>query len=271
MCKQCCVSTVSIPGCNLRAHNLDQLTSRQRGKLAVPTLPAPADNLPPFNVSDTTALDAMTGHDPVVIFLEQEKQRAKAERSQNLRTLQLEDDWEEQYQDAIAASLAVSRTTPHLANPASSSRISSESFVLSAPLPSLLPLASPSGFSMPPTAPHSRLLTKPTTTVRTIPYRPPTSKPGIKEHMSEDWMRPVVDNTKKPKRRNRINLDNTFYLIFWHTVLLQFDFRVMYTKFFHRTESHRNGEPFMSVHFGQSGSCWTLSMSVRSLIFKPSF
>lgn len=204
MCKQCCVL---LPGCSLRSHSFDQLSSKQRGKLAVPAVP-------------TSALNAITAHDPVVLFFEQEKQRAEAERGQDLQAQQLEEDEEEQYQAALAASLAVPRATPHLASSASSSQSPLDSLAPSAPFPSPFPspfpLAHPYGFSTTPAVPISRPSTKPITTVRTIPYRPLTSKPGIKEHMSEDWMRPVVDNTKKPKRRNRINLDNTFSLIFWH-------------------------------------------------------
>lgn len=83
-------------------------------------------------------------------------------------------------------------------------------------------------------------------------------------------LRLVVDNTKKPKWCNCINLDNTFSLIFWHVVCLQFALYVMYAKYFHRMESHQNGRPFMSVHFGQSGSCWMPPMFTRNLTFKPS-
>ena len=206
MCKQCCIL---LPGCSLRSHSLDQLSSKQRGKLAVPTVPDPA-------------LNAMMAHDPVVPFFEQEKQRAEAERAQVLQAQQLEEDEEKQYQAALAASLAVSRANPHLASSSSSSALSSQSpldsLTPSAPSPSLLPLAHPYGLSTTPALPLSRPSTKPTTVVRTIPYRAPGPKPGIKEHMSEDWMRPAVDNTQKPKRRNRIDLDNTFSLIFWYEV-----------------------------------------------------
>jgi len=256
MCKQCCVLQ---PGCSLRSHRFDQLSSKQRGKLAVPAVPALA------------ALNAITAHDPVAIFLEQEKHHTEAERVQNLQALQLEDDEEHQYQAAIAASLAAPHTTPHVISSASSSRGPLESFAPSAPSRSSFLPAHPSGFSMTPAVLLSRPSAKPVMAVRTIPYRAPAPKPGIKEHMSEDWMRPVVDNTKKPKRRNRINLDNTFSLIFWHAVCLALLFCVIYTNYFHRTERHRNDGQSMSVHFGPSGSCGMLSMSMRSLTFKPSF
>jgi len=272
MCKQCCISLThssARSGCSLRAHSFDQLTSRQRGKLAVPTVPAPADYLPPLNAYDTAALNAITAHDPVILFLDKEQKRAETEHLQNEQVLQLEDDEEEQYQAAIAASLAVVHTT-HLLGSTSSSWIPPESFTPLAPSPPSFTLAPPSGSAAPPAAPLSRSLTIPTTAVRTIPFRAPAPKPGPKEHMSVDWMRPVVDNTKKPKRRNRINLDNTFSLIFWHAVCLQFALYVMYANDFHRMESHRNGGPFTSVHFGQSGSCRMPPMFARNSTFKPS-
>lgn len=149
---------VSMPGCNLQAHKLDQLTSRQQGKLAVPTVPAPADNLPPFNAYDTAALDAMTGHNPAVIFFEQEKQRVEAKHLQSLRSLQLKDDEEEQYHAAIAASLAVTQTTPHLIGLASSSQFPSESGALVSPILSIpcpFPLAPRSMITTPAAAPLS--------------------------------------------------------------------------------------------------------------------
>jgi len=68
------------------------------------------------------ALNAITAHDPVAIFLEQEKHHTEAECVQNLQALQLEDDEEHQYQAAIAASLAAPHTTPHVISSASSSR-----------------------------------------------------------------------------------------------------------------------------------------------------
>jgi len=46
--------------------------SKQQGKLAVPTVLAPA------------AFNAMTAHNPVTIFFEQEKQHAEVEHLQNL-------------------------------------------------------------------------------------------------------------------------------------------------------------------------------------------
>ena len=59
--------------CSLWAHSFDQLTSRQWDKLAVPTVPTPADHLPPLNTYDTAALNAITAHDPVILFLDKEK------------------------------------------------------------------------------------------------------------------------------------------------------------------------------------------------------
>jgi hypothetical protein len=260
MCKQCCISLSRLSagsGCSLRAHSFDQLTSRQQSKLAAAAVPIPADYyFPPLDGYDTATQNAITTQDPVILFLDKEQQ-------------QLEDDEKEQYQAAVAASLSVPHTS-HLISSTSSSRIPPESFTLSEPSPSLFPLASPHGSAMPPATPPSWPPTKPTTAVRTIPFQAPAPKTGPKEHMSEDWMRPVVDNTKNPKRRNRINLDNTFSLIFWHAVCLWFAFCVMYTNHFHRMESHRNGELFTSAHFGQSGSCQMLPMFARNLTFKTS-
>ena len=131
------------------------------------------------------------------------------------------------------------------------------------------------GFSTTPALPLSQPSTKPTTVVCTIPYRAPGPKLGIKEHLSEGWMRPAVDSTQKPKRRNHIDLDNTFSLIFWYEVGLHlgphFGFHVMHANYLCRIESHQSGGPFTSVHSGQSGYCQTLSMFVRSLAFRPSF
>ncbi|KIK02850.1 hypothetical protein K443DRAFT_131715 [Laccaria amethystina LaAM-08-1] len=172
MCKQCCVL---VPSCSL-CRRFDQLSSKQQGKLAVSTVPAP--------------LNVMTTPDPLVIFPEQEKQRTEAERVQSLQSRQLEDDEDGHYQAAIAASLAVPHITPHVISSASSSR---------APPPSSLPLAHPSVFSMTPVVPLLQPSTKPTTAVRTIPYRVPAPKSGIKEHTRKDWMRPV--DGKAPKRR----------------------------------------------------------------------
>ncbi|KAF8965710.1 hypothetical protein BDZ97DRAFT_1756999 [Flammula alnicola] len=50
------------------------------------------------------------------------------------------------------------------------------------------------------------------TTVCTVPYRPPS----ITEHLTKDWMRLAVSTMQKPKRVNRMNLDNRLALVFWH-------------------------------------------------------
>ncbi|KAF8804504.1 hypothetical protein BYT27DRAFT_7071774, partial [Phlegmacium glaucopus] len=69
--------------------------------------------------------------------------------------------------------------------------------VISGPSRPVVPLSSPS--------------TTPSSTVQTVPYQPPS----ITQHMNKDWMRPTVDNTKKAKRPNRVNLDNRFSLVLW--------------------------------------------------------
>ena len=73
-------------------------------------MPAPADYLPPLNAYDA-ALNAITANNRVILFLDKEQQRAETEYLQNEQVLQLEDYEEEQYQAAIAASLAVAHTT----------------------------------------------------------------------------------------------------------------------------------------------------------------
>jgi len=107
-------------------------------------VPTPADYLPPLNAYDAAALNAITANDPVTLFLDKEQQRADTEYLQNEQVLHPEDDEEEQYQAAIAASLAVAHTT-HLISSMSSSWIPSESFALSAPSPSSFTLALPLG------------------------------------------------------------------------------------------------------------------------------
>ncbi|KAF8156681.1 hypothetical protein B0H34DRAFT_783088 [Crassisporium funariophilum] len=201
--------------------SFDQLTSRQQGKLAVPTAPTLNNDLPPFDAYNIAVFNAMTAHDPILTFFEREKHRAEAKHLQNKQVLQLEDAEEEQYQAAIAASLAVARTTPHVNGSASSSQVPSESDTLfvspfSPTIPSPTLQGLPSGSRTPAATPLLQPSMKPTTAVCTMPYQASATKPGIKAHMTEVWMRPELDNTKQPKRRNRINLNNTFSLVFWH-------------------------------------------------------
>ncbi|KAF8953098.1 hypothetical protein BDZ97DRAFT_632600 [Flammula alnicola] len=224
MCKQCCIS---LSGCSLRAHNFSQLTLRQRGKLAESSTTA-QPNESPLDAFAIAAVENMTAQDPVGFFLEEERQRQAAIHLQNEQAQALEDEEEEQYQAAVAASLSVLHTTPRpISARASSSQpatsfssvstaISGPSRISSSPSRPTTSASSVSAtFSAPSrlaALPVSRRPTKPSATVRTIPYCPPT----ITQHMSEDWMRPTVDNTKKSKRVPRVNLDNRFSLVFWH-------------------------------------------------------
>lgn len=214
MCRQCCIAQ---SGCNVRSHNFAQLSDRQRSKL--PELSAtPQANkfsldpsLRAMSSASYETSDSIFNHPspPVSHLNDEEKQQYEAAITASLQPTttpflspsNIEED-QQQYAAAIAASLRFP-VIPDAFSP-SSSQVSMSSHP-------------PSGSSRPAVPITSHPSTNPSTKVRTVPYRPP----NIREHMSEDWMRPPEDRTKKPKRVNRINLDNRFSLVFWYEVNYQ--------------------------------------------------
>jgi hypothetical protein len=110
------------------------------------------------------------------------------------------DEDQQQYAAAIAASLGLPDAPPYEVS-------------MSSHPPTLLDAISAASAGPSQPAVKSRPSTILSTKVRTIPYHPP----NIKQHLSEDWMRPPEDKTKKP-RRVKINLDNRFSIVFWHEV-----------------------------------------------------
>ena len=140
--------------------------------------------LPPLNTSIVQMLEGLTPRDPTPRFLEQQLQLVQEKDAQEQRALDLEAQEEEEYQTAIAHSLDLPYITPTaLTNGA----------VVAGPSKSSTPIP-----------------------VRTVP----NVGPKITHHMNEDWMRPVEDNTKKPQRLNRGDLDTRFTIIFWKEVQL---------------------------------------------------
>ena len=117
------------------------------------------------------------------------------------------DEDQQQYAAAIAASLGLPDASPALSYQAPMS-----------PHPRTLLEATSAAIGSP-SRPVTGTVAKPfpstipSTKVRTIPYHPP----NIKQHLSEDWMRPPEDKTRKPKRV-KLNLDNRFSIVFWHEV-----------------------------------------------------
>ena len=211
MCKQCCIA--SPPGCSLRAHSYTQLSARQQGKLPEPptvpqTLEFPLD---PFlrTISVSQSYQAPQTHtfpSSLVPFNSVEKPQDEASLATSLQPIATNlypstiDEDQQQYAAAIAASLRLPDTPLYQVSMSSN--------------PSTLPDAiSPASAGPLRPAVKSRPSTVPSTKVRTIPYHPP----NIKQHLSEDWMRPPEDKTKKPKRV-KINLDNRFSIVFWHEV-----------------------------------------------------
>jgi hypothetical protein len=137
-------------------------------------------------------------------FDSEEKQQYEAALSASLQPMAADlypstiDEDQQQYAAAIAASLGLPDTPSHQASKSSSPPTLPEAILTAS--------AGPSRRATP-------VKSRPSTKVRTIPYHPP----NITQHLSEDWMRPPEDKTKKPKRV-RINLDNRFSIVFWHEV-----------------------------------------------------
>jgi hypothetical protein len=166
------------------------LSSDKPQKLANPKVPNPSLNSAPnlLLLHDTLilqTLDSLISSNPTAQFLEQQSQLAQEKSMQEEHALRTEAQEEADYQLALARSLDLPFITPTA--PANVVAIS--------------------GPSKPPT---------PIPAVRTVPH----PVPKITQHMNEVWMRPVEDNTKKPWRRNRGDLDNRFTIIFWEQVRL---------------------------------------------------
>jgi hypothetical protein len=120
----------------------------------------------------------------------QADKQQEAKRTQRVREAAIEHQEEQDFQIALAASLG--RPLP-----------------VGTPEPSLS-----SGSTSNPPATHLLSSTIPLTPVHTVSYHPPT----ITQHMSTEWMRPTVDNTKKPRKAYQNNPDHRFFLIFWGKV-----------------------------------------------------
>ncbi|KDR83981.1 hypothetical protein GALMADRAFT_275227 [Galerina marginata CBS 339.88] len=217
MCKQCCIAqsmSVAQPPCCLRAHTYEQLSARQRGKLPEPPMALQADEFPLDPVLRTMSLGESYQAPtipvlPPIPYNSNEKQQYESAIAASLQPTATDlypstiDEDRQQYAAAIAASLSLVDGAP--SNLATSS---------SQPPPLSISFSTAGAGPSQPAAPvRSRPSTTPLTKVQTIPFHP--LPPNIKKHMSEDWMRPPEDKTKTPKRV-RINLDNRFYLVFWH-------------------------------------------------------
>jgi hypothetical protein len=221
MCRQCCIAQ---SGCNVRSHNFVQLSARQRSKLPEPSATPQANKFPldPSLCAMSSAsgasykiLDPILAHPspPVSHPNDEEKQQYEAAITASLQPTStpflspstIEED-QQQYAAAITASLRL----PDAFSAPSQVSMSSHPF---SEFRHSVSAAGP-GSSRPAISIASHPSTNSSAKVRTVPYRPP----NIREHMSEDWMRPPEDRTKKPKRVNRINLDNRFSLVFWYEV-----------------------------------------------------
>ncbi|KAJ3497492.1 hypothetical protein NLJ89_g10344 [Agrocybe chaxingu] len=137
---------------------------------------------PPLDPIALRMLLDLTADDPTVRFLEREASFEAERHLEDAREAREVMQEEIDYQRGIAQSLGLPYTTPHV------------------PSTSAGPLTVPVGPSV-----------TPSNTVTTIPYKPKT----ITAHLNSTWMRPTVDNTAKPRRATRINLDNHFYIVFW--------------------------------------------------------
>lgn len=220
MCRQCCIAQ---SGCNVRSHTLAQLSARQRGKLPEPSATPQADEFPLdpslYAMSSGASYEFQDPHfvhpsPPVSHLNDEEKQQFEAAITTSLQpttTAFIFPSTTEEDQLQYAAAITASLRLPDTLSP-SSPQVSMSSHPPSE-FQGSVSTAGP-GSSRPAIHVTSHSSTTPSTKVRTVPYRPP----NIKEHMSEDWMRPPEDRTKKPKRVNRINLDNRFSLVFWYEV-----------------------------------------------------
>jgi hypothetical protein len=189
-CKKCCITQAS--GCLLRDHNVGKLSSDKPRKFANPN-PNPSLNsagsapnlLLLHDTSILQTLDSLTSSNPTAQFLEQQSRLEQEKSTQEQHALDMEAQEEADYQLALARSLDLPFIT-HTA-PANGVAVSG---------PSKSPTPIPA--------------------IHTVP----NPVPKITHHMNEVWMRPVEDNTKKPWRRNRGDLDNRFTIIFWEQVRL---------------------------------------------------
>ncbi|KAF8165810.1 hypothetical protein B0H34DRAFT_805105 [Crassisporium funariophilum] len=223
MCKQCCIGSIAQPVCSLRAHTFAQLSARQQGKLPEPSMSrAPlADDFPldpslwavsfgmPYPALPPPLLPVSSEPSQLDNEDTQQYDAAISASLQPTTTALLSPSTIEEDQQQFAAAIAASLRLPN-ATPSSSAQASSSL----PPRPHRPTPAANAGPSQPTVgvadaaSVKSHPSTTPLTKVRTVPY-------NVKQHMSDDWMRRLEDNTKKPKRA-RINLDNRFSLVFWH-------------------------------------------------------
>ena len=183
MCKQCCI--ICAGGCHLADHKTSRLSTRQQEKLqvALPTpyfLPVP-DPRPRSPTSISDALDGLYSSNPTTIFLGQEGRINEVKQVEEQRQVDLKAREEADYQMAIAQSLD-------------------------------LPYMAPTTSTTLPTSSISRL------SGHSAPQPTPRNVSNITQHMNKDWMRPVEDKTKIPRRPNREGGDNCFTIIFWDKV-----------------------------------------------------
>jgi hypothetical protein len=192
-----------------------QLSARQQEKLPGPPIAPQASDLPldPFLRTVSFSQSYQGPQNPVIPsssapFNVEENWQYEAAISASLESMAANlypetlDEDQQQYSARIAVSLGLPDALSYQASTSSQPPTFSGS-VSTASV----------GLSRPVTPMNSYPSTTPSTKVRTIPYHPP----NIKQHMSEDWMRPTEDKTTTP-RRVRINLDNRFSLVFWHEV-----------------------------------------------------
>jgi len=189
-------------GCLLVDHKMERLSARQREKLQVApvkvvatpypqvghtssTLPSMHNPLPPSSTLDV--LDGLYASNATSVFLEQQGRINEVKRVEEQRQLDLDVLEEADYQMAVAESLDL----PYIVPATSSS--SSLSTLVGTTTPSTLPTP---------------------TTIRTIPH----NALNITQHMNKDWMRPVEDKTKMPRRLNWEGGGNCFTIIFWEQV-----------------------------------------------------
>lgn len=195
-CKNCCITAGGSVPCTVRDHRVEHLSTRQRekqkarfsGTLHPPFASTSNHNyehtLPPLDDLTNNLPEGITADSPM--FATQEAKCAHQAQEAAIKHQE-----EQDFQIALAASLG--QPLP----------------VAGAPEPSL----SSGGTTNPPA---TRLLPSmiPSMSVHTVPYHPPS----ITQHMSTAWMRPTVDNTKKPRKAYQNNPDHRFFLIFWGKV-----------------------------------------------------
>jgi hypothetical protein len=205
-CKNCCIATGGSVPCTVRDHRVEHLSARQREKQKARssgTLHPPfastsnfnyEHTLPPLNDFTNNPLEtrSIVADNPRALATQADKQQEAGEHAQQAQEA-IEHQEEQDFQNALAASLC-----PPLP-------------VAGAPESSFL-----SGITVTTNPPATRLLPSmiPSTSVHTVPYHPPT----ITQHMSTEWMRPMVDNTKKPRKAYQNNPDHRFFLVFWGKV-----------------------------------------------------